>query len=62
MDDALTLSIEQLSNLWLVKYRDAWVDFEEQEEFYQIAATRLVHMGKMEKHHVNNITVYRIVE
>ena len=62
MEDTLTLSLDQLSDLWLVKYGDTWVAFEEQEEFYQYAAIRLSSINKLEKHHVNNKVVYKLVE
>jgi len=62
MDDALTLSLEQLSDLWLIKYRDAWVEIEEQEEFYQYAAVRLVSNNKLEQHYVNNKVVFKLIE
>ena len=60
--DALTLSLDQLSDLWLVKYGSNWVDFEEQEEFYKYAAVRLSSTSKLEKHYVNNRVVYKIIE
>jgi hypothetical protein len=37
MQETLTLSVDQLSDLWLIKYGSTWVNFEEQEEFYQYA-------------------------
>ena len=61
MEDTLTLSSDQLSDLWLLKYGDAWVNFEEQEEFYQCAAIRLIAANKLEKHHVNNKVVYKLI-
>lgn len=62
MENTLTLSLNQLSDLWLIKYGDAWVDFDEQEEFYKYAAVRLSAVSKLEKHYVNNKVVYKIVE
>jgi hypothetical protein len=61
MEDTLTLSSDQLSDLWLLKYGDAWVNFEEQEEFYQYAAVRLSAVSKLEKHYVNNQVVYKLI-
>ena len=62
MEDTLTLSVDQLSDLWLIKYGSTWVNFEEQEEFYQYAATRLSAIDKLEKHYVNNKLVYKFIE
>jgi hypothetical protein len=62
MEDTLTLSLDQLSDLWLIKYGSTWVNFKEQEEFYQFAATRLSTANKLEKHYVNNKLVYKFIE
>ena len=62
MKDTLTLSLDQPSDLWLIKYGSTWVNFEEQEEFYQYAATRLSAVDKLEKHYVNNKLVYKFIE
>jgi hypothetical protein len=62
MEDTLTLSSDQLSDLWLVKYGGTWVDIAEQEEFYQYAAVRLIASNKLEQHYVNTKLVYKIIE
>jgi hypothetical protein len=62
MQETLTLSVDQLSDLWLIKYGSTWVNFEEQEEFYQYAAIRLSATDKLEKHYVNNKVVYKLFE
>ena len=41
--------IQQLVDLWAIKYGSDWVDGTDMEYFYAATAQRLTYMGKIEK-------------
>lgn len=61
-EGAWDVPISQLVDLWTVRYGSKWVNEDELDEFYQIAAKRLRMLHKLEQHYVNGSDVYRIVE
>jgi hypothetical protein len=61
---AWAAAISELENLWLVKYGSKWVQNVDMDEFYQVVCKRLISAGKLETHHLTQISlpVYRIIE
>jgi hypothetical protein len=63
-EGAWAAAISELENLWLVKYGSKWVQNVDMDEFYQVVCKRLISAGKLETHHLTQISlpVYRIIE
>jgi hypothetical protein len=63
-EGAWVAAISELENLWLVKFGSKWVQQHDLDEFYKVAAARLINANKMETHHLTQISlpVYRIIE
>jgi hypothetical protein len=61
-EGAWDVPISQLVDLWTVRYGSKWVNDDELDEFYEIAAKRLRALHKVESHYVNGNDVFRIVE
>lgn len=61
-EGAWDVPVSQLVDLWIVRYGSKWVNSDELDEFYHIAARRLRALNKLETHFVNSTDVYRIVE
>lgn len=61
-EGAWDVPVSQLVDLWTVRYGSKWVKTEELDEFYQVAARRLMKLNKVEDHYLNGTNVYRIVE
>jgi len=63
-EGAWVAAISELENLWLVKFGSKWVQQHDLDEFYKVAAARLIKANKMETHHLTQISlpVYRIIE
>jgi len=61
---AWAAAISELENLWLVKFGSKWVQNVDMDEFYQVVCKRLISAGKLETHHLTQISlpVYRIIE
>jgi len=60
------IPIEQLRDLWTIRYGNEWVDVLDGDVdlFYTAVCRRLMHAGFMEKHHIPTKmeSVYRIKE
>ena len=61
-EGAWDVPVSQLVDLWVVRYGSKWVNSDELDEFYEVAARRLRALNKLETHFVNSMDVYRIVE
>jgi len=63
-EGAWVAAISELENLWLVKFGSKWVQQHDLDEFYKVAAARLIKANKVETHHLTQISlpVYRIIE
>jgi hypothetical protein len=61
-EGAWDVPISQLVDLWIVRYGTKWVNSDELDDFYAVAARRLRGLNKLETHYVNSTDVYRIVE
>lgn len=63
---AFTASMQDLQNMWRARFGSDWVrsDVAEQEEFFDLAARRLLSAGRLESHHLTapNAVVYKLVE
>ena len=64
--EAAKVSLEVLSNMWVMRWQDKWVDKEEltEDDFWRIAFVRLENVNKLERHILadNMQYVYRIIE
>lgn len=63
-EGAWAVPVSQLIDLWTVKYGSKWVQQSELDEFYWIAAKRLIQLNKIEQHNLASVSlpVLRIVE
>ena len=54
--EAFDTPIDTLCNLWLAKYGDTWVQKADviDEEFFSLAAQRLLSLGKMEEYYMSD--------
>jgi hypothetical protein len=48
-DEVESIPIEQLRDLWIVRYGNAWVADNGMDLFYAATAIRLYYLGKMDK-------------
>jgi len=62
--EAWNIPIQQLVDLWVVKFGNKWVSNEEIDQFYYVACNRLLDIGALERHSLPNAfePVYRLVE
>jgi hypothetical protein len=62
--EAWTIPIQQIVDLWTVKFGNQWVSNEELDSFYYVACSRLLDSGALERHSLPNAfePVYRLVE
>jgi len=61
---AWDMPIENLADLWIVRFGNEWVRNEEIDQFYYVVCSRLLDTGLLERHSLPNAfePVYRLVE